>query len=486
MSLTYILYRDVAPLAEGDASPFSIDATAFSDIDLLSHGTRPGKIATLEEGQWALTGDYKFLDGKPVAFWSQELSNDMCRFAQSPVIEITFDQQHTAPGITIEFDPDGGNFVSYLNVRWYRAGELLADVDFQPDSAEFFCQQAVEAFDRVIITLFETNLPYRRAKINRITFGRNRRFGMETIRSASVIRQSDLLSAEIPISTLDVGIDDHSDLGFMFQRKQPVEAWNGSTRLGVFYITEHTRTAASLYTINCQDAWAVLDEAPFAGGVYNAASAVDILRSIIEPDFALDVSGVVDVPLTGIITPCTRREAAQQVLFASGWVSDTDSGSGIRVFALDTVLKVIGKNRVYSGASSSVSALTTEVQVLAHTYTESSQGNVEIAGKKYADTTTLFKVTNPTVTANDKASIVEVTGATLVSPDIGQAVAQRVYDYHQLRQRDTLKVVWDGERVGDYVQVPTAWEKNHIGYIEKMTIKLSNTVAASLETVGPA
>ena len=486
MSLTYILYRDVAPMAEEDASPLSIGASSFSDDSVLPHGTRPGKIATLEEGQWALTGDYKFLDGKTVAFWSEELSGEARGFAEPPSIGFSFSQQHTCPGITIEFDPDGGNFISCLNIKWYRGEELLADVDFRPDSTEYFCQQTAEAFDRLTLTLYETNLPFRRAKINRVAFGRSRRFGMETLRSASVIRQSDLLSAEIPVSTLDVGIDDHGDLGFMFQRKQPVEAWNDSVLLGVFYITEHTRTAASLYTLSCHDAWGVLDEAPFAGGCYKDASAVEILRSMIEPDFELDVSAVVDTTLSGIISPCTRREAAQQVLFAAGWVSATDSGNGIRVFALDTVLKVIGKERVYSGASSSVSALTTEVQVLAHAYTESTQGSVEVNGVKYKDTTTLFKVTNPTVTANDKASIVEVTDATLVSPDIGQAVAQRVYDYYLLRQRDTSKIVWDGERVGDYVRIPTAWEGDHTGYVEKMTISLSNTVAASLETVGPA
>lgn len=486
MSLTYILYRDVAPMAEGDASPSSFGATAFSDDSALPHGIRPGKIVTLEEGQWALTGDYKLLGNKKVAFWSEWLSNEACSFDDPPSIDVSFSLQHTCPGITIEFDPDGGNYVSHLSIRWYRGEDILDGAEFYPDSTEYFCQYAVEAFDRVVITMYATNLPYRRAKINHITFGRNRRFGMETLRSASVIRQSDLLSAEIPISTLDVGIDDHSDLGFMFQLKQPVEAWNDDTRLGVFYITEHTRTAASLYTLNCHDAWGVLDEAPFAGGYYKAVSAVEILRSIIEPDFELDVSAIVDTPLTGIIAPCTRREAAQQVLFAAGWVSATDSGTGIRVFALDNVLKVIEKNRVYSGASSSVSALTTEVQVLAHTYTESSQGSVEIGGVKYKDTTSLFTVRNPSVTANDKVSIVEVTDATLVSTNIGQAVAQRVYNYYQLRQRDTSKVVWSGEKVGDYVQIPTVWGSTHAGHIEKMTITLSNTVAASLETVGPA
>lgn len=485
MSVTYILYRDVAPMAEEDASPLSIGATAFSEDSSLPHGIRPGKIATLEEGQWALSGDYGFLRDKKVAFWSDALSDDACIFADPPSIEVSFSQQHTAPGVTFEFDPDGGNYVARLNIKWYRADELLADADFQPDSTEFFCQQAVSAFDRLLITLQATHLPYRRAKINRIYFGRNRRFDMETLRSASVIREINLLSAEVPISTLDVNLDDHSDLGFMFQLKQPVEAWNDDKQLGVFYITEHTRTSAHLYALKCSDAWGVLDESPFVGGHYDAVSAVEILRSIVEPDFKLDASGVVDIPLTGIIAPCTRREAAQQVLFAAGWVSATDSGNGIRVFALGDVVKAIGKDRVYSGASSSVSALTTEVQVVAHTYTKNAQGGVEIDGVKYEDTTTVFKVTNPAVSANDKASIVEVTDATLVSPDIAQEVAQRVFDYYQLRQRDSSKVVWDGERVGDYVQIPTAWEDNHTGHIEKMTITLSNTVAASLEILGP-
>lgn len=486
MSLTYILYRDVAPMAEDDAVPVSVGASSFSDDALLPHGTRPGKIATLEEGQWSLAGDYRLMRNQSIAFWSETLSDEGGSFAEPPSIDISFSQQHTAPGITFEFDPEGGNYVSRLNIKWYRAGVLLVSEDFRPDSTEFFCQQAVSAFDRVLVTLQATHLPYRRAKINRVCFGRNRRFGMETLRSASIIRESNLLSAEVPISAFDVNLDDHSDLGFMFQLKQPVEAWNDDQLLGVFYITEHTRTAANLYALKCHDAWGVLDESSFAGGYYKDASAVDILRSIVEPDFELDVSGVSDMTLSGIIEPCTRREAAQQVLFAAGWVSATDSGNGIRVFSISDEMNTIGEGRVYSGASSAVSALTTEVRVVAHTYTKSASGDIEIGGSKYEETTSVFTVTNPTVSANDKASVVEVTDATLVSPDIAQAVAQRVFDYYQLRQRDSSKVVWDGERVGDYVQIPTAWEAAHSGHIEKMTITLSNTVAASLETIGPA
>lgn len=484
MSTTYILYNDVAPMAEGDAAPLATGAAPFADASLLPFGVRPGKIATLEQGQWKLSGDYQFLGDKKVAFWSVELSNEDCGFSINPSIEVSFSQQHTAPGITFEFDPDGGNYIAELNIKWYRGDELLADVDFTPDGTEYFCRHDVTAFDRLVFTLSKTNLPGRRAKVNRIYFGRIRRFGMESIRSASIIRESNLLSSELPASTLDVSIDDHRDLGFMFQRKQPVEAWHDNKRLGVFYITEHTRTGSNLYTLKCGDALEVLDESNFPGGYYDSVSAMEILRSIIEPDFSLSFDGAPDIELSGIISSCTRREASQQVMFAAGWVAATDIGNGIRIFSLDDHMKQIGKNRVYSGAQSAVSALTTEVRVIARSYSKSAQGGLEINGEKYEDTESVFTVTNPVVSANDKASVVEVTDATLVSPGIAQEVAQRVFNYYQLRQRDSAKIVWDGERVGDFVQIPTAWEDNHSGHIEKMTITLSNTVAASIEVLG--
>ena len=130
------------------------------------------------------------------------------------------------------------------------------------------------------------------------------------------------------------------------------------------------------------------------------------------------------------------------------------------------------------------SAVVTEVRVIAHTYTQDSNGGVEIGGVKYSDTETVYTVTNPDVTATDKQNVIEVTGATLVSPGIGQATAQRVYDYYQKRNTNKAKVVWAGELLGDYVSLPNAWGSANSGHIEKMEIKLSNTVAADCETVG--
>ena len=96
----------------------------------------------------------------------------------------------------------------------------------------------------------------------------------------------------------------------------------------------------------------------------------------------------------------------------------------------------------------------------------------------------MYSVTNPNVTASDKQNVIEVTGATLVSTSIGQAVAQRVYDYYLKRNTNKAKIVWDGEWLGDLLTLPNSWGGTNTGHAAKMEIKLSNTVAANVEAIG--
>lgn len=483
MSKSYVLYKDVAPLAEADATPSATGAESFSDPSLLPYGTETPESITAELNRWLLDGEHSVVDESTVGFWSEDVSGADCTLASPPVIDIAFSEQHSCLGLTLTFDEIANEWCSALNIVWYQGDTVLADVDFNPTSTTYFCKQSVIAFDRIVITLNETSLPYSRARLTHIVFGLYRRFDMAELRSAKIIHQTDLLSAELPVSTLDMLLDSDDDVEFMFQLKQPMEAWNNDNLLGVFYIDEYKRTAPSLYKIGCYNAIGILDETPFDGGYYSDASALELLATIIGADFELETS-VEDVRLSGIIQSGTRREALQQVLFAAGWLCATDGGPTMRIFSTDEVLAGIGRDRVYTGVSSSVAAITTEVRVTAHTYAESANGGVEVGGVQYADTETVYTVKNPNVTANDKQSVIEVRDATLVSTSNGQAVAQRVYDYYTMRQTDSAKIVWKGERLGDYVSLPTAWNTTHAGYIQKMTITLSNTVAADVETIG--
>ena len=486
MSRTTILYKDVAPGADEDASVSTQSASEFSDPQKLVTGVTTGPGITCELNQWVLNGEHRYISNLDIAFWSNDLSGDNCTFENHPMIEIDFDEQYSSVGLTLVFDTETGEYCTSVNIKWYQGQTLKANKDFTPDATTYFFQQQVESYDRIVITLNATSLPYRRAKINQIIFGIYRYFGMSEMRSASIVNEMSLLGTELPISTMKFTLDSKNNVDFMFQLKQPVEVRNNNNLLGVYYIDEYARSTKTVYDIECYDALGVLDETPFDGGAYlSGISAKSLLETILDGDFSVEYADdVVDTTLYGILASSSKREAIQQVIFAWGVCIATDGTDRLRVFTLPTDAVDVGNNRTYTGVTVSTSAIVTKVSVTAHTYAQSDDGSVEINGVKYRDTKTVYNVINPNVTASDKQNVIEVTGATLVSTSIGQAVAQRVYDYYLKRSTNKAKIVWNGERLGDLLTLPNAWGSTNTGHAAKMEIKLSNTVAANVEAIG--
>lgn len=485
MSKTRVLYKDVAPGADANAQSAAIGAASDSNLDLLPSGALPGPAITLEPNRWLLDGTFLFRETQRLAFWSDTLSDEYGAFAAPPVITISFTNQYSSTGISLVFDEATGEYCSEVNVKWYQGEALKADVDFFPNSVSYFCKQTVTSYDKIVITLNKTGLPKRYAKINHVVFGVFREFGMREIRSASVVNEMDGIAETLPISTFKWTLDSKDDVNFMFQLKQPIEIHNDDHLLGVYYINHHNRKTARIYDIDCHDAIGVLDENPFVGGVYTDKSAKELLAEIIGNDFEIEYADdVEDTLLSGILINETKRSACQQVLFAWGVCMATDGGATVKVFNLDTSLTDIPKDRVFPGATIETSAIVTGVQVTAHTYAESANGDVEINGAKYADTRTIYMVSNPDVTANDKQNVKGFHHATLVSPANARAVAQRVYDWYMRRDLARASIVWKGEVLGDYVSFPNSWDGPNAGTITKMEIKLSNTVIAKCESVG--
>lgn len=93
-------------------------------------------------------------------------------------------------------------------------------------------------------------------------------------------------------------------------------------------------------------------------------------------------------------------------------------------------------------------------------------------------------MSNPDVTATDKQNIKKISDATLVSPAIAPAVAQRVYEYYLRRNTNKSKIVYNGEKLGDCLTIPNSWGSANTGNLAKMEIKLSNTVVYSSESKG--
>lgn len=151
MSVTTVLYKDIAPGADEDASVSTTEAMSFSSPSKLPFGITPEPTITCEPNHWGLTGDYVTVDTQEVAFWSVETSGDDCDFTHKPVITLEMDQQYSSVGITLAFDTASGDYCPSVNIKWYQGEALKADVDFTPNTAMYFCGQKVQSYDKVVL-----------------------------------------------------------------------------------------------------------------------------------------------------------------------------------------------------------------------------------------------------------------------------------------------------------------------------------------------
>lgn len=483
MSKTSVIYRDIAVGAQENAVTTAVGATAESDPSNLPSGVENGKIITLEHNRFVLDGSFKTTyEQSNIAFWSDALSDSNCAFSAPPIITISFSKQFSSMGLTLVFDAATGEHCTAVNVKWYQGESLKANEDYAPDSATFFCSKRVESYDKIELTLEKTNLPARRAKLDRIIFGVIRAFGMDELRDAAIVNQMDESAIELPVSTFQWTLDSKSEIDYLFQLKQPVEVVSDENTLGIFYIDGSDRKNARIYKIECKDALGVLDDVPFSGGAYLGGVSAKTLLSALASPFSVEYADdVADTTLTGVLTAGTARSAIQQVIFAWGVCIATDGSESLRVFPLPSTPKAIPKDKTFTGASVKTSAVVTRVEVIAHTYTADANGNVEIGGQRYNDAKTSYVVSNPNLISTDKKNEKTIEQATLVSPTIGQTTAQRVYDYYEKRDTISARIVYSGEKLGDCVSIYTPWGTLATGNLGKMEVALSNTVVYKAE-----
>lgn len=485
MNKTTVIYRDVAVGAENNVTPSIAGGMADSSAAVLPFGVANESIATAELNAWMLDGTRRWKETQPIAFWSKDISGEDGIFAAPPSLTFNFSQNYTTTGITIVFDEADGDFATPVLIEWYQGGTLKSSKEFYPDAQTYFCANKVEAFNKIVITIYGTRFPRRRAKINQIVFGIIRTYDVSEIRNAKITNEMSLSGLELPVSRFSWTLDSKEAADFLFQLKQPVEVRNNQSPLGVYYVESAKRASGRLYNIECHDPLGVLDGSQFAGGAYlGGVSALALFTEVVGGAFDI-VCTSADKTLYGLLKPSTRRSALQQIAFAWGVSVAADENGAIRIFDLPIEAKEIGLDRTYSGVSVETAAIVTGVTVTAHSYaTTTDATGVEVGGKYYKDTKTQHTITNPNITPADKENVITVEDATLVSSHNVAAVAQRLYDYHLNRNTNTARIVWDGERLGDRITVPSEWGDTTTGNVGKMDIVLSNTVAVSCETVG--
>lgn len=483
-----IVYQDIAAGADEDALVSTQNAASFADVSLLPFGSDHAPIAALGPGSWLLDGSREILDRQPVGFWSKAMSGADGRFESPPEIVIEFDERYTSPGLYLTFDPASGEYCGSVTIQWWQGAAKLYEGTYRPTGVEHFCAHTAEAYDKVVIRLDSTSVPYRFAKLSKVMFGVLREFHREELRNVRATQEVSIISSEVAVNTLDFTLDSETDVEYMFQLKQPVSAYDGETLIGVFYIDGSKQRGRGLYDVSCIDAVGVLDEDPYPARMCVDQSARALIEDILDGHFELELDPVLQAAtVTGYLPEGSRRQALQQVVFGLGAMTDTSGSGAVRVYKdREASPKKIPLDRLYTGGTVDKSAIVTAVRVLAHSYSATGEGNdtVEVGGVTYYHTTSAMTISNPNVTASDKQNVVEVKEATLVGPGNAAAVAQHLYSYYAKRDRQTIKIVMDGEKPGDHIAAATPWGTVMNGYITSMRIVLSGIAAAECEVVG--
>ena len=159
-----IEYQDISLTAKNDLTVSCSDKQNFSNLDLLKQtNVEYKKFATLEKDFWILDGTFKNFPDNPenenFGLWSNSMSDENGNFETPIEIELTFSSYESAVGLTFNFSTLTEDYAKNINMKWYQDDTLLSEKDFELNSAEFFCENSVSNFNKIIISCLSTNKP---------------------------------------------------------------------------------------------------------------------------------------------------------------------------------------------------------------------------------------------------------------------------------------------------------------------------------------
>lgn len=383
--------------ARGDSAPSCTTAKPFCNLGrdlLLESVPSQNKYGTLESEQWLMDGSFSFFPEVPEQYfwglWSTTQSDKIGVFADPPVLDITFTQDHSSSGLTLHFYSPTEDWASRIKIQWFsQDGGLISTALFYPDSVDYYCAKKVENYRRIRIHFLETNHPGRYLKLAGIDYGVYLHFSGHEIVEAHVLEECDPLSSEISINTLNVSLYNKEGRfsilnpeGYfdVLQHKQKFTVWEdvkqdarstGSVSycMGTFYLSDWSNSGDTLADFSAVDAIGLLDGAPFDGGIYDTTAA-ELAEAILTGySYTLDGSLAAE-RVQGYIAAGTRREALQQLAFAIGAVVDCSRGELIRIAPAPSKASgmITYDRKLQDGSKVTLNPLITAVAVTAHRY----------------------------------------------------------------------------------------------------------------------
>lgn len=250
----------------------------------------------------------------------------------------------------IEFDTWTNDRPNTINVKWYRDATQIENQNYTVDSASYFCDTQVQAFNKVVITITNMTKPNRFLKIYNIADGLTRQFYNDELENVEIIEQIDTNNRALCINEATLKLLPANNTGVLFQRTLPFSIYRNNTLYGRYFINSSTsNTNKTLYDLKVNDYISLLEGQTYLGGLYSAKSVADLVADIMQ-----DIPYTLDATLgaktvTGYLPILNKREALRQVAFCLNAFIDTSRSDAIVIKPLpSTVSATVGTNKIIS------------------------------------------------------------------------------------------------------------------------------------------
>lgn len=497
-----IVFSDAPPEAIQTTTVSTTGAYYYAEPDLLPRGANTGALATCELNSWGLTPEVKTWDDEKIGYWSEAMSNNNCIFATPPTITLDLGGQYSVSGLTFKFAPAVGEYCRRIFVEWFRDDAVIESGEFFPDAGDYALNKLVENFDKVKVTLKETSLPNRRAKLEMLGIGIVRDYGGDCIEDISIDREIDIMSLTLPISSVDVTFQTPAPVDLYFFKRQIVDVYIDDNLEGRYFVENSNRISEKKYTLSAQDLISEMDQYTTRSGWWR----VDIVpvethfeNLTTDKLFKFELSEAMknkSIP-RGTEEGITVREAVQQIAFGSDAIVHTSGTSGVRVSQLgERETKTINSRDVYYGGSLEQSDFLTAVTLTGYEedfppsentptidvfYMGGEPGDYGYYRWFYSESHKTL--TNRNAEATRVKNHIEVSGCYIITPERLDEKTQELYNYYMRRRKYKFKHIVRGEEVGDRVRVPLPWGGTATGNILKMKITSTGLTVSDTEVL---
>lgn len=486
--------------------------------------------------------------GMDFGYWSQSMSGADCSFENPPTLEISFAEQHTSAGLTLHFLPDYPALVNIQWLTLGGVLIISKDFSpnalnyFCECSVENFgkivitFKQTAKPYRYIKLRTIDYG-PF-------LTYADTDVVEAKITEEVDLI--SNTLSINMANFTLHSAADDFNLMNpqgvfKLFQQGQKVHIRHfldtGPVQMGTFRLATWQSADASTGQFTANASVGELDKTNFKiGRVYVNEPAGNIVDAIMASagwtDYEVE-NTIRSTPLSGWLAISSHRTALQQVAFAAGAIVDDSRGSTIRIYSQPpTYNHLIPRSRKFSGGSVKLLSYISDVSLTAHSYalkadaeqifqgalaagsheiqfdsacaelsitggtiveryanyavvSVDTDSEVIITGRKYEDHPVTYLLAAEKLPAGATRNTIKFESATLVSSTNAATLAQRIYEYYQLRYQTSAPIILDQERAGEKVALQ---HTDGTGYtmdtIEKMDIDLTGGFVASATLIG--